>query len=158
MESKTAIDALIPAAYKPVSVYVQPSDSFQRIEQQLALHQLQYPLILKPDIGLQGKSVVIVHNETECRQAVAKFSVPFVIQEYIDYKMEAGIFYVRYPETNKGTITGIVHKEFVHVIGDGIRTIESLLFSNPRYILQQQALLQLLNTTVLASVPAKDEK
>jgi hypothetical protein len=158
MESKTAIDALIPAAYKPVSVYVHPSESFQQIQQQLILHQLQYPLIIKPDIGLQGKRVVIVNNETECKQAAANFSIPFVIQEYVDYPMEAGIFYVRHPETNTGTITGIVYKEFVHVVGDGIHTVQSLLFSNPRYILQQQALLQLLDATVLASVPAKDEK
>jgi hypothetical protein len=158
MESKTEIDVLIPAQYKPIAVSFQPATDYESIKQQLVLHQLSFPLIIKPDIGLQGKSVMKVNNEQECMQAVASFSVPFIIQEYIAYEKEAGIFYVRFPDSGKGIITSIVYKEFVHVIGDGINTVQTLLFSNSRYILQEKALLQLVDKSLLNTVPAESEK
>jgi hypothetical protein len=46
-----------------------------------------------------------------------------------------GIFYVRYPNEEKGKITGIVSKEFLIVTGNGVYSgrIDKV---NPRYELQ----------------------
>jgi hypothetical protein len=38
----------------------------------------------------------------------------------IPFKNEVGIFYVRYPNEEKGKITGIVSKEFLIVTGNGV--------------------------------------
>jgi hypothetical protein len=38
-----------------------------------------------------------------------------------------GIFYVRYPNEEKGKITGIVSKEFLIVTGNGVATVEELI-------------------------------
>jgi hypothetical protein len=54
--------------------------------------------------------------------------------------MEAGIFYARIPGEEKGTITGIVGKEFLAVTGDGHSTIRALLRRIPRHHLQLNVL------------------
>jgi hypothetical protein len=158
MESKQAIDAILPQSLIPKTIYFQPYTDFKIILQQIKEHQFTYPLIIKPDIGLQGKSVVLINDSEALLKAVQAFRVAFLIQEFINYENEIGIFYVRYPNQPKGKITGIVHKEFVHVVGNGYDTIEILLFQNPRYILQRAALKKLVPIAVMQAVPAVDEK
>jgi hypothetical protein len=60
----------------------------------------------------------------------------YLIQDLIPYANEVGIFYVRFPNENKGKVTGIVAKEYVIVEGDGTATIAQLIKANPRYELQ----------------------
>ena len=64
----------------------------------------------------------------------------FLIQDFIPYPNEMGVFYVRYPNQKTGIITGIVAKEFLVVEGNGIDCIEDLLFKNPRFAIQLKAL------------------
>ena len=69
---------------------------------------------------------------------VSSAPVDFHIQEFISYENEAGIFYYRFPG-RQGNISGIVHKEFLKVTGDGIQTVQDFLKNNPRGILQLAA-------------------
>jgi hypothetical protein len=71
---------------------------------------------------------------------VNKSKVDFLLQEFISYKNEAGIFYCRMPGENRGFISGIVEKEFLTVTGDGTSTIHQLLQKDKRFILQLPAL------------------
>jgi hypothetical protein len=66
--------------------------------------------------------------------------VDFLIQEFVPYQHEVGIFYYRYPNEERGHISGIVRKEFLAVTGDGVSTVEQLLLKNKRAILQLQVL------------------
>jgi hypothetical protein len=97
---------------------------------------------------MQGKAVVKVHNDSELKNAVKKFTVNFIVQPFIPFPKEVGIFYVRYPNEPYGKITGIVEKEFLAVTGDGKSTIECLLYNTPRYILQIPALKKLLGSGI----------
>ncbi|MBP9213523.1 MAG: ATP-grasp domain-containing protein [Chitinophagaceae bacterium] len=143
MESKKKIADLIPANFQPTTLYFEPATNVNYIIQQLNEHQINYPFIVKPDVGGRGRGVSKVNNETELISVVQKFQLAFIIQPFIGYEHEIGLFYVRYPNQPKGKITGIVKKEFVQVIGNGKNTIEELLLQNKRYILQIDALRNL---------------
>ncbi|HET6999789.1 MAG TPA: hypothetical protein VFI33_00685, partial [Puia sp.] len=90
------------------------------------------------------------------RSYVSSVSIDFHVQEFISYENEAGIFYYRFPGQTKGKISGIVHKEFLKVTGDGHRIVRDLLNDNPRGILQL-ARLELTETEMLNHIPASGE-
>ncbi len=144
MESKKEIDVLIPTAYKPTTLLYSPGADVSLIIAALQQQQLTYPVIIKPDIGGRGRGVKKIHNDNELTEAAAAFTIPFIIQPFIPYPKEIGLFYCRLPYENKGNITGIVSKEFVQVTGNGKNTIEELLQQNDRYILQLPALKKIL--------------
>lgn len=154
MEPKSEIDGLIPAAFKPVTLFFTAGTGFDAISTALKEKKIGFPLVVKPDIGMQGKAVVRVDNEAELKNAAERFTVNFIVQPFIAYPKEVGIFYVRYPFDEHGTITGIVEKEFLTVTGDGQHSIEQLLSSSPRHILQLPALREKLGKKIHA-VPEK---
>ena len=158
MDSKIEIDAILPASHKPVTIYFEAGTPVQKVESAILERGLSFPMILKPDIGLQGKSVVLIKDLAALQTAVSQFTVPFLIQEYIAYENEIGIFYVRQPGEATGKITGIVEKRFVSVTGDGFSSIKTLLSCNPRYILQWKNILTIISKKELDRIPAKDEK
>jgi hypothetical protein len=84
--------------------------------------------------------VELLHNEDDLIAHVAKNKVDFLLQQFVNYKNEVGIFYYRFPGEQKGNISGVVGKEFITVVGDGRSTIEELLWSKNRYLLQLPAL------------------
>lgn len=157
MESKIEIDELIPGKYKPLTLFFPANTSIFKIKAAIRNHHLQFPLIIKPDIGMQGKAVIKVHNDLELNNAIRQFTVDYIIQPFIPYPKELGIFYVRYPDEHHGFITGIVEKEFLSVKGDGFSTISQLLMLDPRYILQLPDLGRILGEEINA-ILARDEE
>jgi hypothetical protein len=136
MESKKSIYDLIPQQYYPKTELISSAMTWEKLKGFLENSTLQFPIIAKPDIGLRGASVKKITNFEELKQYHAKANFDFLLQEYIPYNHEIGLFYVRYPQEQHGRITGIVAKEFLKVIGDGVSTLEVLLLKNPRYALQ----------------------
>lgn len=93
---------------------------------------LQYPVIAKPDKAERGIGIELIKNEHELIHYFNKAKYEFIIQEYISYPFEAGVFYYRLPTEQKGKISSIVVKEMLHVKGDGLNNIETLMKSNYR--------------------------
>ena len=136
MESKKEVYDLIPSGYYPATFFFKPSSSLQEILALIKQRNLKYPLIGKPDIGMKGMMVKKLENEKGLSSYAQNSKVDFLIQEYVPFKNEIGIFYYRYPDKEKGHISGIVKKEFLAVTGDGISTVEQLLLKNKRAVLQ----------------------
>ncbi|MEQ1676114.1 MAG: hypothetical protein ABL876_05420 [Chitinophagaceae bacterium] len=136
MESKKEIYDLIPSEYYPPTLFFRKGTPGKEILETIHSRQLKFPLVGKPDIGMQGLSVKKLETETELLEYTFTSKVDFLVQEFIPFKNEAGIFYYRYPSVEKGTISGIVSKEFLTVKGDGISSIPELLQQDKRYILQ----------------------
>jgi hypothetical protein len=136
MESKIEIDRFIPSNFKPATLFFTVDTPSEHLITTLKNYGMKYPLIIKPDIGMKGKAVIKVNNDSELLSAANKFTVDYIIQPFIQYPKEIGVFYVRYPYEKDGMVTGIVEKELLTVTGDGISTIKELLYKNPRYILQ----------------------
>ncbi len=136
MDSKKEIDEILPEKYKPVTLFFKANFPFEKVIDRIRNAQLQYPLLLKPDIGMQGKAVIKVNSNYELIAAASQFTVDYLIQSFVHYPREIGIFYVRLPNEENGRVTAIVEKEFLKVTGDGINSVRQLLLKNPRYILQ----------------------
>lgn len=156
MEQKHEIHPLIPKHLYPAFFLVPVGTPIKIILQQVECNQFSYPLIAKPNIGMQGKAVKKIKNEEELNHYANVCSVDFLVQQLSPYKQEVGIFYVRIPGETNGTITGIVAKEPMRVVGNGVSTLYQLIMEEPRYILQINALQQMHGVT-LQKVLAKGE-
>jgi hypothetical protein len=140
MESKQQIYDLMPEGSYPKTIYCRKRRPVVDIRQSLAEQGLDFPLIAKPDIGQRGMQVSLLRDECDLYLYSARSKVDFLLQEYIAYTQEAGIFYYRYPGEPKGHISGIVGKEMLTIKGDGLSTVETLLRKNDRHVLQLPAL------------------
>lgn len=157
MESKKAIYDITPEAYYPATLFFKPETTNDEILHAIQKRQLKFPLVGKPDIGMQGLSVKKLETETDVIEYARSSKVNFLIQEFVSYKNEVGIFYYRYPNEKKGHISGIVSKEFLSVTGDGVSTVIELLKRDKRYVLQLPVLKK-THGDKLQEVPKDDEE
>lgn len=136
MESKKDIYDLIPREFYPRTFRFQSGLSEYTVLRKLLDAKTRFPLIGKPDIGMRGMAVKKLNNFDDLHEYILTSKVDFLIQEFVPYEMEAGIFYYRFPNEKKGNISGIVSKEFLTVQGDGVSTILQLLQKEKRFVLQ----------------------
>jgi len=157
MESKKQIYDLIPWQYYPKTIFIQSGTPFRDLERAVEKNNLHYPLVGKPDIGMKGLSVKKLNNQKELLEYAIQSKVNFLVQEFIPYHNEVGIFYYRFPGEQKGHISGIVKKEFLTVEGDGESTINELLRRDKRHILQLPILIKTYGNE-LSEILQKGEK
>lgn len=136
MESKKEIYDLMPVEFYPSTLFFSAPVSPEEIIKRISQRRLRYPLIGKPDVGMKGMLVMKLENENEVMAYASGSKVDFLVQEFIPYEKEIGIFYYRHPHETRGCISGIVRKEFLTVKGDGVSTVEQLLSKNKRAVLQ----------------------
>jgi hypothetical protein len=155
MESKKQIYDLIPAQHYPKTYYWNKAISVEE-NCRNAANKISFPMIVKPDIGMRGMAIKKLDDIESLRNYAAQMPVDFMVQEYISYPYEYGIFYVRIPGTDKGKITGIVSKELLAVTGDGKSTIRELIIANPRFHFQLDAIEKIIGHEI-ETIPAKGE-
>jgi hypothetical protein len=136
MERKSQIYPLLPKGSYPETLWFAAGTDPQLVLQQVSA--LSWPLIAKPDIGMQGKRVKKLYAAADLLQYAATSPVDYLVQAFVPYTQEAGVFYQRLPQRNSGQVTGIVQKHFAAVTGDGQRTVQELLLQEERYQLQWQ--------------------
>ncbi len=157
MESKKEIYDLLPQKFYPKTLFFENTADQSLIKQQLDERKFVYPLIGKPDIGMRGLGVKKLENLEEVYAYASQSKVSYLLQEYIPYENEVGIFYYRYPNASQGHISGIVGKEFLMVKGNGLLTVEELLNQDKRFILQIDTLKETFGNDI-KRVPADGEK
>lgn len=140
LESKHEIYLNMPKEFFPKTFFFKHGTSPESVIEKIIRENLNMPLIGKPDIGLRGIRVQKIQTEKELRTYVQSIPADYLIQECIPYDKEAGIFYYRYPNKQKGIISGIVSKEMLSVTGNGKSTILELLHQHKRSLLQLKAL------------------
>jgi hypothetical protein len=139
-ESKMKIYDLIPQKYYPKTQLISSNSQFHEALNIQQTESILMPFIAKPDIGLRGSGVKKINSIQDFESYHQKADFNYLIQNLIPYPNEIGVFYVRFPNQQKGKITGIVAKEFLIVEGDGTSTIQQLVLKNPRYAFQLEAL------------------
>ena len=132
MESKIKIYNHIPTKYYPTTIYVEPKQDFNSIIDEVNQAQISLPFITKPNIGHKGIGVKKIYSETELSAHHQSAKHPYLIQHLIEFEHEIGLFWVRFPNESTGKLTGIVYKEYLHVIGDGKSTLEQLIYADAR--------------------------
>ncbi len=153
MESKYDVYKLLPSNTYPSTIHFNKDKQNIDIQYLISNSKLTYPLIAKPDYGEKGIAVKKINSAEELEDYTKKMPVPFLIQEYIPYDNEVGIFYWRMPNSDKGHISGIVAKEQVVIVGNGKSTIEELVLSNDRYLLQLEQVRQTYPTRIHHVLP-----
>jgi hypothetical protein len=58
--------------------------------------------------------------------------VDYIIQELVTYPLEVSVFYYRYPDQQKGVITGFIQKDLMDVTGNGSSTLWELIQAHPK--------------------------
>jgi hypothetical protein len=115
-----------------------------------------YPVVLKPDVGERGRGVVILRSQEELLDRVRLAEAPVILQSYCE-GLEFGVFYYRYPSSDKGTVFSITEKRFPTVDGDGVSTLEDLILKDPRAVLSGRLFLR-QHASGLTSVPPAGER
>lgn len=157
-ESKKDIHAIMETHLYPPTIHFTGGTGSDEVIKQLKENGFTYPLIGKPDTGGRGRGVKLIESDNECAAYVDKAPVDFHIQQFIPYRNEVGIFYYRWPGDNTGRISGIVRKEFLTVVGDGLSSISDLIKTDNRSLLQMDSLNKMYGDyldTVLASGESK---
>jgi hypothetical protein len=95
---------------------------------------LTLPFVAKPDMGCRGTGVQLIKSRDNLASYLEVFPSgrQIIFQQYVPYEAEAGIFYVRRPEEEKGRILSLTLKYFPHIFGNGTSTIEELIFADKR--------------------------
>lgn len=113
------------------------SQGRQSIETALTAMQragLEFPVIVKPNLGWCGFGVRLVRNRGELSDYLAAYPLGerLVIQHFVTFEGEAGLYYERLPGEVRGRITGILLRSFPRVVGDGIRSVAQLIAADLR--------------------------
>ncbi len=131
-EPKKEMYDLLPLQLYPTTFNVLPSQDFDTLLQQLNNSGIEYPLIVKPEIGGQGILFRKIDAVGELKYYHSKVPFEYIVQRMVHYPMEVSIFYIRHPLEKKGVITGFLHKIPLQVMGDGIHTLEQLVQLHPK--------------------------
>ena len=143
-ESKAAILAKLPAAWVVPTLFIPPDEigeRVRRVRDAVLEREWRFPLILKPDVGERGTGVRKAHDSADLEKYLIETPGPVIAQPFHPGPFEAGVFYYRLPEEDRGHIFSITDKVFPEVIGDGRSTLEELIWSHPRYRMQARVFL-----------------
>lgn len=143
-ESKTACLSLVPPEMRhwlaaTTSIDIRGgadsiSDNLHRALSAAHAAGLAFPFVVKPDVGWRGFGVRKVRSEAELRDYLGECpgGIRIVLQAYIPYHGEAGVFYMRRPNEAQGEIFSLTFRYFPFVIGDGRSTLAELIEADPR--------------------------
>lgn len=94
-----------------------------------------YPVIVKPDVGMRGMGVQRLFGPNDLLQYVQAFpaGAKMIFQQMYDYPCEVGLFYIRKPDEEKGRIFSLTVKYFSFVVGDGKSTLKELIENHERF-------------------------
>lgn len=118
--SKSAIIDQIPAEFKTESFLIKKKSDLTELP--------EFPFIVKPDIGERGVNVELIRNLSDWEKYSPTENL--IIQHYVDYDCEYGIFYSAGPGGPE--ILSITGKEFLKFVSDGKTSLKEFVLSNPR--------------------------
>jgi len=116
-----------------------------------------FPVVFKPNIGERGDEVRIFDSKDQLQSHISTVEFDFLIQRYISFPIELGVLYHRSPGAQKGEVLSITRKGFMTVTGDGKRSVEELMMSRRRYLLQVPR-FRVEKPELLKIIPQKGEE
>ena len=131
-ESKISILNKIAENYKPATIYFENGTHAEAVILKLSQHQFSFPIIIKPDVGERGFEVEKINSADGLKIYLQNASNNFIVQEFVDYDIELGIMFYRFPNQALGKVSSVTMKKFLTVTGDGNSTILNLLRENDR--------------------------
>lgn len=139
-ETKKEMFDQLPKKSYPTTIYINPQQSFETVLQEMENVQLQFPIAAKPDIGSKGLCFRKIDNIEQLKKYHTTLPFDYLIQTMIEWPLEVSVFYVRYPNTNKGKVTGFIAKEYMQVKGNGKANLLELIQQHPKAKYRQEEL------------------
>jgi hypothetical protein len=115
---------------------------------------LAFPVVAKPNVGERGTHVEKITDAAGLTTYLAAHSHPLIVQEFVDYPIELGVFYSRLPNQPQGQVSSVTLKRFLAVQGNGQATVRQLLAQNDRARFQLPRLEAKLGPALDQVVPA----
>ena len=131
-EPKKEMYDLLPKNLYPPTFNVLPAESISIVQQKLLDHGIDYPFIVKPEVGEQGILLRKINNLAAMEHYHSMMPWEYIVQQLVIYPMEVSIFYIRHPASSKGMVTGFLHKIPLQVTGNGADTLELLVKEHPK--------------------------
>lgn len=155
-ESKYETILLVPEKHRPKSVLIKPNTDFEIVCKNIQEQKINFPLIAKPDIGFRGLLVEKIASKDALKNYLEKYAIDIIIQEFLDYENECGIFYHRNPKNDSGKISSLTLKRFLSVTGDGTSTLKELILADERAKLYIE-LFSKIHQDKLTGIPVKNK-
>ena len=131
-EPKQEMHDLLPPQFAPSTFNALPTNDFEVVKKKLPEYKINFPLIVKPEVGGQGILFRKIDTEEQLKNYHEKVPVEYIVQEMITYPIEVSVFYFRLPDQPKGIVTGFLHKIPLQIIGDGKQTLLQLIMQHPK--------------------------
>ncbi len=125
-ESKSEIYRQMPLHLYPLTLLVQPGITDSELLQQVR-QSFVFPFVAKPDVGMKGILFRKIQSEAQLLKYHRHMTAPYLLQAFVNMHLEVSVFYIRLPHQTKGTITALIQKNLLEVIGDGLSTVGQLL-------------------------------
>jgi len=158
-ESKAEILRGLPpgviARFDLVPATLPPGDRGARARNFMEREHLEFPIVVKPDVGERGDGVAIVHDARQLDAQLAAADRDVLVQEYVP-GVEIGVFYYRMPGEDAGRIFGVTEKCLQSVTGDGVTSLETLILNDERAMRQAPLFLK-RHCHELLDIPATGE-
>ena len=136
-ESKAGIlaglDQKYVARYQLVPGGLSPAEKRLSIERFMSENTLDFPLVLKPDVGQRGSGVVVVRDADQVARHLESSTHDLLAQEFVPGP-ELGVFYIRLPGDERGRIFSVTEKRLPTLKGDGHTTVENLVLADERAV------------------------
>ena len=131
-EGKKEMYDQLPQQFVPRTIFIMHDLPFDEVKRRVEEAGFTYPFIVKPDIGMKGILFRKIENEEQLRKYHERIPVEYIVQDLIMLPVEVSVFYYRHPADKKGTVSGFIHKELLHVVGDGKNNLETLIKNHAR--------------------------
>jgi membrane protein DedA with SNARE-associated domain len=140
-------------------------DQVRSVTEAMKESGLDFPVVVKPDIGWQGYGVRVTYGEEDLRGYLAVYpdETRVIIQQLIPWDGEAGVFYSRLPGEENGKVISVTLRYYPHVIGDGVSTVRELINNDERtrfktsFYMGKESFHRGLTEEKLNTTPAKGE-
>jgi len=131
-EGKKEMYDQLPTHLVPKTIFIMHDLPFDEVKKKILEAGFTYPFIVKPDVGMKGILFRKIDNEDQFHKYHEKVPVEYIVQELVELPYEVSVFYYRYPNEQKGVVSGFIHKELLQVKGDGVSTLKELITQHSR--------------------------
>lgn len=140
----------------------EPAERLERLRTLRGEHpELAYPVVLKPEAAQRGFGMALARDDASARAAFGRSPFDLVAQQYHPGPVEVGVLWVRHPggprDGRTGRVFSVTRKVFPVITGDGVRTIEALIWAHPRFRRQATVFLDRFAER-LGEVPGDGER
>ena len=154
-ERKSDIYKLLPESYYPKTFQAQ---SLADVKNLLVTQKVNFPFVIKPNVGFKGHQVSILHNILQLENTFNEnFDSDYLIQEYSDLEKEYSLMFYKCPKTQLFGISSLVEKSYPFVVGDGKSTVRRLIETMKNPFLKKEELLQIADIDFLDKIPGTNE-